>query len=122
MYKTTRTSDIKRLNQDICLGQGHETDNGSSDPAASFFCSQDAFKEEERKFSEDSEIHLRTNVCQSEPKRLQQTSDIKAEASSYFLDGTQESGKIQRTVRVTIAENSLFLSNTKEKTGGRVKM
>ena len=113
---------IKRLNQDICLGQGHETDNGSSDPTASFFCSQDAFKEEERKFSEDSEIHLRTNVCQSEPKRLQQTSDIKAKVLSYLLDGTQESGEIQRTVQVTIAENSLSLSNTKEKTGGRVKM
>ena len=112
---------IKQQNQDVCLEQGHETDNGSSDPAASSFCSQDAFKEEERKSSQDSETHLHTNVCQSENKRIERTTLTKAEVSSYVLDGTapQESGESQLTVKITIAENSLSVLDTKEKTAGR---
>lgn len=112
---------IKQQNQDVCLEQGHETDNGSSDPAASSFCSQDAFKEEERKFSQDSATHLHTNVCQSENKRIERITLTKAEVSSYVLDGTapQESGESQLTVKITIAENSLSVLDTKEKTAGR---
>ena len=115
---------IKQENQDVCLEQGHETDNGSSDPAASSFCSQDAFKEEERKSSQDSETHLHTNVCQSENKRIERTTLTKAEVSPYVLDGTapQESGESQLTVKITIAENSLSVLDTKENTPGRKKI
>ena len=115
---------IKQQNQDVCLEQGHETDNGSSDPGASSFCSQDAFKDKERKSSQDSETHLHTNVCQSENKRIERTTLTKAEVSPYVLDGTapQESGESQRTVKITIAENSLSMLDTKEKTAGRKKI
>lgn len=116
---------IKQQNQDVCLEQGHESDNGSSDPqVASVFCSQAAFKDKERKSSQDSETHLHTNVCQSEPKRIERTTLTKAEVSSYVLDGTppQESGESQRTVQVSIAENSLSVLDTKENTAGRKKI
>ena len=109
---------IKQQNQDVFLEQGHETDNGSSDPqVASVFCSQDAFKDKERKSSQDSETHLHTNVCHSEPKRIGRTTLTEAEVSSYVLDDTppQESGESQHTVKMTIAENSLSVLDTKEK-------